>query len=64
MAGCFAYVLAHVVRHASHRVCCQNNFVMCSELDIIEAPLFDLEVRGVPALQYFGSRVWDSPQEH
>ncbi|EIE22947.1 ArsAB family transporter: arsenite [Coccomyxa subellipsoidea C-169] len=34
------------------------------ELDIIEAPLFDLEVRGVPALQYFGSRVWDSPQEH
>ena len=34
------------------------------ELDIIEAPLFDLEVRGVPALQYFGGRVWDSQQEH
>ena len=35
----------------------------CRELDIIEAPLFDLEVRGVPALQYFGDKVWDSPQE-
>ncbi|CAL8465589.1 g5125 [Coccomyxa elongata] len=34
------------------------------ELDIIEAPLFDLEVRGVPALQYFGGQVWDTPQEH
>lgn len=28
------------------------------QLQIIEAPLFDLEVRGVPALQYFGNRVW------
>lgn len=36
----------------------------CRELDIVEAPLFDLEVRGVPALQYFGSRVWNMvPQE-
>ena len=28
------------------------------KLQIIEAPLFDLEIRGVPALQYFGSMVW------
>ena len=28
------------------------------KLQLIEAPLFDLEVRGVPALQYFGARVW------
>ena len=32
----------------------------CRELDVVEAPLFDLEVRGVPALQYFGSRVWNT----
>ena len=32
----------------------------CRELDVMEAPLFDLEVRGVPALQYFGSRVWNT----
>jgi arsenite/tail-anchored protein-transporting ATPase len=29
-----------------------------SDLTVIEAPLLDLEVRGVPALQYFGSQVW------
>ena len=45
-------------------ICQTVSVCVCSELDIIEAPLFDLEVRGVPALQYFGSRVWDSPQEH
>ncbi|KAL4441055.1 hypothetical protein ABPG77_010486 [Micractinium sp. CCAP 211/92] len=28
------------------------------KLQLIEAPLFDLEVRGVPALTYFGQRVW------
>ena len=28
------------------------------ELNIIQAPLLDLEVRGVPALQYFGGLVW------
>lgn len=28
------------------------------KLQLIEAPLFDLEVRGVPALQYFGQKVW------
>jgi arsenite/tail-anchored protein-transporting ATPase len=28
------------------------------KLQLIEAPLFDLEVRGVSALQYFGKRVW------
>lgn len=28
------------------------------KLQLIEGPLFDLEVRGVPALQYFGSIVW------
>jgi arsenite-transporting ATPase len=27
-------------------------------LDVVEAPLLDLEVRGVAALQYFGSVVW------
>ena len=27
-------------------------------LQLIEGPLFDLEVRGVPALTYFGSVVW------
>ena len=25
---------------------------------VVEAPLFDLEVRGIPALQYFGQQVW------
>lgn len=29
-----------------------------SQLQLIEGPLFDLEVRGVPALQYFGNVVW------
>lgn len=29
-----------------------------SELQVIKAPLFDLEVRGVPALTYFGQQVW------
>mmetsp|Transcript_70008 Transcript_70008/g.221868 ORF Transcript_70008/g.221868 Transcript_70008/m.221868 type:complete len:305 (+) Transcript_70008:427-1341(+) len=29
-------------------------------LERIDAPLFDLEVRGVPALQFFGSSVWTS----
>jgi arsenite-transporting ATPase len=28
------------------------------QLQVIEAPLFDLEVRGVPALTYFGQQVW------
>lgn len=28
------------------------------QLQLITGPLFDLEVRGVPALQYFGSVVW------
>ncbi|KAI7838953.1 hypothetical protein COHA_007312, partial [Chlorella ohadii] len=28
------------------------------QLQLIEAPLFDLEVRGVPALTYFGQQVW------
>lgn len=28
------------------------------KLDLVEAPLFDLEVRGVGALQYFGDQVW------
>jgi arsenite/tail-anchored protein-transporting ATPase len=27
-------------------------------LQVVEAPLLDLEVRGVPALQYFGNVVW------
>jgi arsenite/tail-anchored protein-transporting ATPase len=27
-------------------------------LKIIQAPLLDLEVMGLPALQYFGSLVW------
>lgn len=28
------------------------------QLEVVEGPLVDLEVRGVPALQYFGNRVW------
>jgi Anion-transporting ATPase len=28
------------------------------DLRIIQAPLLDLEVIGVPALQYFGGQVW------
>ena len=28
-------------------------------LQRIEAPLFDMEIRGVPALQYMGNQVWD-----
>jgi hypothetical protein len=27
-------------------------------LHVIEAPLLDLEVQGVPALKYFGDQVW------
>jgi arsenite/tail-anchored protein-transporting ATPase len=27
-------------------------------LQVVQAPLFDLEVRGVPALMYFGQQVW------
>ena len=30
----------------------------CRDLQVMEAPLFDLEIRGVPALQYFGEQVW------
>ena len=31
-------------------------------LNVVEAPLLDLEVRGVPALKYFGDQVWkDGP---
>ena len=30
-----------------------------ASLQRIEAPLFDLEIRGVPALQFFGMTVWD-----
>ena len=30
-----------------------------NSLDRIEAPLFDLEIRGVPALKFFGNRVWN-----
>jgi arsenite-transporting ATPase len=29
-----------------------------ASLQRIEAPLFDLEIRGVPALQFMGSQVW------
>ena len=29
-----------------------------SELQVMLAPLFDLEVRGVPALRYFGDQIW------
>jgi arsenite-transporting ATPase len=29
-----------------------------ARLQVIEAPLLDLEVRGAPALQYFGGIVW------
>jgi len=29
-----------------------------SGLQVVEAPIIDLEVRGVPALQYFGNQVW------
>lgn len=28
------------------------------KLKVLKSPLIDLEVRGVPALQYFGSIVW------
>ena len=28
------------------------------ELNVIQAPLLDLDVMGLPALQYFGSLVW------
>ncbi|KAL3145706.1 ATPase arsa1 [Trebouxia sp. C0010 RCD-2024] len=28
------------------------------QLEVVEGPLVDLEVRGVPALQYFGNKVW------
>jgi arsenite-transporting ATPase len=28
------------------------------DLQILEAPLFDLEIRGVPALKFMGDVVW------
>jgi len=28
------------------------------QLQLMQAPLFDLEVRGLPALQYFGDQIW------
>ena len=31
---------------------------MRRELELTEGPLVDLEVRGVPALQYFGRQIW------
>ena len=31
---------------------------MCRELELTKGPLVDLEVRGVPALQYFGRQIW------
>jgi hypothetical protein len=31
---------------------------VCAALHHIRAPLVDLEVRGVPALQYFGGVIW------
>ncbi len=42
---------------------CCNCFVSgtstaCRELEIILSPLVELEVRGLPALQYFGQQVW------
>ena len=30
-----------------------------SSLEIREAPVINMEVRGVPALEYFSSLVWD-----
>lgn len=39
----------------SHTTTC---LVICRQLEVVEGPLVDLEVRGVPALQYFGNRVW------
>ena len=32
--------------------------MVCRQLEVVEGPLVDLEVRGVPALQYFGNKVW------
>jgi arsenite/tail-anchored protein-transporting ATPase len=34
------------------------------ELNIIQAPLLDLEVMGLPALQYFGSLVWKDEEDN
>lgn len=28
------------------------------ELQVMQAPLFDLEVRGLAALKYFGDQIW------
>lgn len=33
------------------------------DLTVREAPLLDLEVRGVPALQYFGNIAWPDVDE-
>ena len=51
--------------HQRLSFCADGRWTVCEhrELDIIQAPLFDLEVRGVPALQYFGSKVWNSMPE-
>lgn len=35
-----------------------ENDVNLKTLDIIQSPLFDLEIRGVPALKFMGDLVW------
>jgi hypothetical protein len=55
-----------MVEHASVDTCnndavdlpCSSISACCRELEVTEAPLVDLEVRGVPALQFFGDTVW------
>ena len=55
-----------MVQHASVDRCKNNDVdpprssirACCRELEVTEAPLVDLEVRGVPALQFFGDTVW------
>ena len=48
--------------HMRYSACCEGFYngapMACRELEIILSPLVELEVRGLPALQYFGQQVW------
>ena len=36
----------------------RNEMGTSGGMDVLTAPLFDMEIRGVPALQFFGMSVW------
>ena len=58
----FAALAHHVVQLnllCACKLCLQTHtrLVQCRQLEVVEGPLVDLEVRGVLAVQYFGNEV-------